>query len=81
LVQYAEAFPNDNRVLPAITRSLKRLDIRFDQGLDGWAEFRWQELVYSIQWMFDKTQEPWLLALSKKVYCIERVLIVVRQQN
>jgi hypothetical protein len=74
LTQYQEA-TGDPRVIPAMQKCLHKLDQVLDEKpLDSWKEFadwaryRWADLVLSIDWLYDRTHEPWLLALAEKVH-------------
>ena len=74
LTQYQEA-TDDPRVLPALQKCLHRVDQVLDEKrLDSWKEFadwaryRWADLVLSIDWVYDRTHEPWLLDLAAKVH-------------
>lgn len=67
LTQYYEA-TQDPRVIPAMHRFLHRLDVLLDeQPLRSWARYRWADLVVSIDWLYDRTGEGWLLPLAAKV--------------
>jgi hypothetical protein len=73
LTQYQEA-TGDARVIPALQKCLHKLDqVLDDKPLDSWKEFadwaryRWADLVLTIDWLYDRTREPWLLDLSAKV--------------
>ncbi len=73
LTQYQEA-TGDARVLPALQKCLHKLDqVLDDKPLDSWKEFadwaryRWADLVLSIDWVYERTHEPWLLDLAAKV--------------
>ncbi len=72
LTQYQEA-TGDGRVAPALQKCLRKLDqVLDDKPLDSWPEFadwaryRWADLVLSIDWLYDRTHEPWLLDLAAK---------------
>jgi hypothetical protein len=72
LTQYQEA-TGDARVVPALQKCLHKLDrVLDDKPLDSWPEFadwaryRWADLVVSIDWLYDRTHEPWLLELAGK---------------
>jgi hypothetical protein len=67
LVQYHDA-TGDPRVLEAVTKSLRALA----QGLDrtplyNWGKFRWYEGLVSIFYVYERTREPWLLDLARKL--------------
>lgn len=67
LRQYHEA-SGDPRVIPAMLKILKILDEKMTRRpLASWAHFRWQEMVLSVDWVYDQTKEDWLLALGSKV--------------
>jgi hypothetical protein len=74
LTQYQEA-TGDARVIPAMRKCLKRLDqILNEKPLTSWSEFadwaryRWADLVLSIDWLYERTCEPWLLELAAKIH-------------
>lgn len=67
LVQYHE-LTGDDRVLTAVTKSLRAL---FD-GLDrtplyNWGRFRWFEGLVPIFYVHERSPEPWLLDLARKL--------------
>jgi len=67
LTQYHEATA-DERVIPAMKKFLKRLDIVLtEKPLQMWGQVRWADLVLSIHWLYERTSEPWLLELADKV--------------
>ncbi len=67
MAQYEEA-TGDKRIIPAMRKDLQSLYNQLDQRkLFGWNFFRWQDLLVSIFWLYDKTGEPWLLDLARKV--------------
>jgi DUF1680 family protein len=48
---------------------LHKLDTVLDKRpLFDWSKPRWGDLVLSIYWLYDRTQEPWLLDLAAKVH-------------
>ncbi len=66
LTQYQEA-TGDPRVIPAMERDLRSLSAQMDQRvLFAWNFFRWGDLLVSIDWLYDRTGEPWLLDLERK---------------
>jgi hypothetical protein len=74
LTQYQEA-TGDPRVIPALTKCFRKLDTVLDEKpLDSWKEFadwaryRWADLVLSIHWLYERTEDPSLLALAAKVH-------------
>ena len=67
LIQHHDA-TGDERVPPAVARFLGRLDgVLAERPLRSWARFRWADLVLSVHWLFERTGEPWLLALAAKL--------------
>jgi hypothetical protein len=67
MTQYAEA-TGDPRVIPAMQKSLRGLGKQLDvKPLFGWNFFRWQDLLVSLFWLYDRTGESWLLDLARKV--------------
>ncbi|HZO84719.1 MAG TPA: beta-L-arabinofuranosidase domain-containing protein, partial [Verrucomicrobiae bacterium] len=67
MTQWQEA-TGDTRILPAMSRFLRRLDQVLDEKpLAEWARVRWADLSLSIYWLYDRTREPWLLDLAAKV--------------
>lgn len=68
LTQQEEA-TGDARIIPAMTRFLRRLDTLLDERtLRSWAYMRWADLVVGIHWLYERTPEPWLLHLAAKVH-------------
>ncbi len=67
LSQYYEV-SGDKRVIRAMTRFFRYLDQNIDrEKLFSWAKFRWADLVISIQWLYQRTEEDFLLSLSAKL--------------
>jgi DUF1680 family protein len=67
LVQYHEA-TGDARVLEAVTRSLRALHAGLDRTpLYEWGRFRWYEGLVSVFYVYERTREPWLLDLARKL--------------
>ena len=68
LAQQQEA-TGDERIIPAMTRFLRRLDGLLDETtLRSWAYMRWADLIVGIHWLHERTPEPWLLQLAAKVH-------------
>ena len=74
LTQYYD-ISGDDRVIETIRRFLdflmkhfdaKPLD-RYESSFDQWARFRWADLVISIYWLYERTNEKWLLNIACKV--------------
>ncbi|HEU5379817.1 MAG TPA: beta-L-arabinofuranosidase domain-containing protein [Ktedonobacteraceae bacterium] len=67
LIQYQEA-ANDPRVLPALLRFFSCLRQQLAQRpLQSWASMRCSELLWSLYWVYERTQEEWLLELSATI--------------
>jgi len=68
LLQYHEA-TGDDAVLRAVLRNLKALlGVLEHTPLFGWGKFRWFEGLVSVFYAYDKTGEPWLLELGRKLH-------------
>ncbi len=68
MIQYFEA-TEDKRVIQTLSSFMKFLYKYFDQKiLRSWGRYRWADLVFSIQWLFDFTGESWLLDLAETVH-------------
>ena len=64
LTQWQEA-TGDERIIPAIDRFLRRLAaLAPDHALRSWARYRWADLLVSIFWLYDRTEDDWLLDLA-----------------
>lgn len=58
----------DERIIPAMLRAVRRIDALLDEKpLDVWAKMRWIDFGLSINWLYDRTGEDWLLPLGDKV--------------
>jgi len=67
LVQYHEV-TGDQRVLNAVTKSLRALAAGLDRTpLYDWGRTRWYEGLVSIYYVYERTHEPWLLDLARKM--------------
>lgn len=67
LVQYHEA-TGDARVLDAVTRSLRALSTGLDRTpLFDWGRTRWFEGLVATYYVYERTHEPWLLDLARKL--------------
>jgi uncharacterized protein len=67
LAQYHDA-TGDARVLEAVVKSLRALLAGLDRTpLYGWGKFRWYEGVVPVFYVYERTREPWLLDLAKKL--------------
>jgi DUF1680 family protein len=64
LAQYHEV-TNDERVLPLMTRYCHyQLAEMPKRPLQSWGKYRWQDEVYIVQWLYERTQDPLLLQLA-----------------
>lgn len=71
MTQYQEA-TGDQQVMVAIERCLRKLQALLDQQpLASWAMLRSTELALSVYWLYERTDEAWLLDFAQ----------VVRQQS
>ena len=67
LVQQHEA-TGDARVLRAVVRNLEASHKALDRApLFGWGKFRWFEGLISVFYAYERTGEPWLLDLARKL--------------
>jgi hypothetical protein len=72
LMQYAEAKPEDTRIVPALWKFFNNLRSTLDSTpLSSWAQYRWQDLVIVIHWMLDnypQGQEQFLLDFAEQAH-------------
>ena len=67
LAQYHEA-TGDPRVLESVVKSLRAMLAGLDRTpLYAWGRFRWYEGLVSIFYAYERTGEPWLLDLARKL--------------
>ncbi|MEN3340004.1 MAG: hypothetical protein V7647_3680 [Acidobacteriota bacterium] len=67
LTQYHDA-TGDARVLQAVSKSLRAVAAGLDRTpLYAWGKFRWYEGLVSIFYLYERTREPWLLDLARKL--------------
>ncbi len=67
LAQYHEA-TGDARVLDAVVKSLQAIQGGLDRTpLYNWGKFRWYEGLVPIFYAYERTPEPWLLDLARKL--------------
>ncbi len=68
LIQYHNA-TGDERIPEVVEKTLKWVDGHIDRRpLFNWGKFRWFESLLSIYWLYEKTQEDWLLDLAVKLH-------------
>jgi DUF1680 family protein len=67
LTQYYE-ISRDNRIIEVMNNFFRYLkkDLK-KRPLFSWGKFRWAELVLSIHWLYEQTEEDWLLKLAEIV--------------
>lgn len=68
LTQYQEA-SGDGRVIPVMQKYF-RCELRELPGrpLRDWGKYRWQDNVYSVLWLYNRTGDRWLLNLAKLLH-------------
>jgi hypothetical protein len=68
LIQYYEA-TGDERVPTVVEKTLHWVDNHIDRRpLFDWGKFRWFESLLSIYWLYERTQQDWLLDLAVKLH-------------
>jgi DUF1680 family protein len=68
MTQYQEA-TGDGQVILAMKKFFHKLKSLLDENpLFDWGRSRWADLVLSIHWLYDRTEESWLLDLAAKVH-------------
>lgn len=68
LVQHHDA-TGDERVEGAVRRCLIKIDRHIDrQPLFNWGQFRWFEALIALYWLYERTEEAWLLDLAVKLH-------------
>lgn len=69
LVEYYDA-TNDERVEGVVNKALSCLDRHIDNNtLFAWGQTRWYECFISIIWLYERTNEKWLIDLASKIRC------------
>ena len=67
LIQYYDA-TGDKRVPRVVERCLRWLDEHIgSHPLFNWGKFRWFECLIGIYWLYERTEEKWLLDLAVKL--------------
>jgi hypothetical protein len=67
LVLYHEA-TGEERIEEVVRKALKALDRHIDRApLFDWGQFRWFEGLIAIWWLYERTEEEWLLDLASKI--------------
>ena len=64
MAQWQEA-TGDSRIVPTMLRALKRIkSLLEEKPLESWAKMRWPDLALGIHWLYERTNEDWLLELA-----------------
>jgi uncharacterized protein len=67
LIQAHDA-TGDDRILIALSRAYRCLDARLDAApLFNWGQFRWFEALLGLFWLYERTENGWLLDLATKL--------------
>ena len=67
LTQYHEA-TGDERVVPVMLDFCRYLEgALLERPLESWAKFRWGDFLLSLHWLYERTQEDWLLELGERI--------------
>jgi hypothetical protein len=63
-------YTHDERVLPFLTRYFKWLNTQPAEnfGAGYWPKIRFGDNIETIYWVYNRTGEPWLLELAKKIH-------------
>jgi len=63
-------YSQDDRVVPFLTRYFKWLNTQpgANFGAGYWPQIRFGDNIESIYWLYNRTGEPWLLELAKKIH-------------
>ncbi|MDD5688308.1 MAG: glycoside hydrolase family 127 protein [Elusimicrobia bacterium] len=75
MIQYQEV-TKDKRIIPAMDKFFRKLNILLEDktfwngkiSMLEWGRHRCAELILSIYWLYEQTNEKWLLSLSNKVH-------------
>ena len=68
LIQYHDA-TGDERIPVVVEKTLRWVDGHIDRHpLFNWGKFRWFESLISIYWLYERTQQDWLLDLAVKLH-------------
>jgi hypothetical protein len=68
LIQFHEA-TGDDRIPDVVEKTLRWVDGHIDRRpLFNWGKFRWFESLLSIYWLYERTNQEWLLDLAVKLH-------------
>jgi len=70
VLQSFHEFTDDPRVVPFLTRYFKWLNTQPGEtfGAGYWPKIRFGDNIETIYWVYNRTGEPWLLDLAKKIH-------------
>jgi hypothetical protein len=70
VLQSFEEFSHDPRVVPFLSRYFKWLNTQpgSNFGAGYWPKVRFGDNIETIYWVYNRTGEPWLLELAKKIH-------------
>jgi hypothetical protein len=65
MTQWQEA-TGDGRIIPAMLRAMQSVyTLLQTEPLQSWAKMRWMDLVVSVLWVYERTNEAWLLDFAR----------------
>ena len=65
--QYYEV-TQDERIIPVLKKWFTMFNDYINENtLHGWSQFRWQDLLISLYWLYEKKPENWLLELAGRI--------------
>ncbi len=68
LTQYQEA-TGDPRIIPALVKCCRKIDqVTNATPLYSWAQYRAADFTVTLDWLYERTHEAWLLELSQKMF-------------
>lgn len=68
LTQFYEA-TGDPRVIPALKQFLQRLEVLLkEKPLRSWARMRWADLLLSVQWLYERCGDAWLIDIAQQIH-------------
>ena len=77
VLQSFEEFSQDPRVVPFLSRYFKWLNTQSGSnfGAGYWPKIRFGDNIETVYWVYNRTGEPWLLELAKKIH--DKILNVI----
>lgn len=68
LVLYADCSGNESLIVDSLTRCFRQFSQHLDAfSLRNWGAARWFEGLIAIYWLYERTNESWLITLAKKL--------------